>query len=168
MSTSNALRKSEPEVEPQANPITAFWVRCQARAYLWAACEYGLHEAVDDLQFSAEKTGLVAAIGQDHVQLLMSAGFKPYRPTKPDHVPACDICGSSPCMNRSFCRLCRQIDRKNQPVAPSNAPERGLAASTIAAFCHVVRQNDPALLRTWLAGRTRDERNTFRKMLAAK
>lgn len=163
-----ALRKLEPAFEPQVNPITAFWVRCQARAYLWAACEYGLHEAVDDLQLSAKKNGLVDAIGQDHVQLLMSAGFRPYRITEPEQVPACDICGLSPCMSRSFCRLCRQIDRKNPPAAVPTQEKRGIPASVIEAFRYVVWQNDPHQLRAWLARRTRDERKAFKKMLTTK
>jgi hypothetical protein len=48
---------------------------CEARAYLWAACEFDLHEAVDVLQADAVASGLVAEIGQDAVQAIMAEAF---------------------------------------------------------------------------------------------
>jgi hypothetical protein len=41
--------------------------------------EIDLHEAVDVLQLDAEVSGLVAEIGQDQVQQIMSDAFAPYR-----------------------------------------------------------------------------------------
>jgi hypothetical protein len=38
-----------------------------------------LHQAVDDLQAHAVASGLVAAIGQDAVQWIMSEAFRPHR-----------------------------------------------------------------------------------------
>ena len=49
--------------------------RAEARAILWAACEFGLHEAVDILQTAALTSGLVAQIGQDQVQRILSEAF---------------------------------------------------------------------------------------------
>jgi hypothetical protein len=46
-----------------------------ARAYLWAACEFDLHQAVDKLQHDAVASGLVAEIGQDAVQAIMAEAF---------------------------------------------------------------------------------------------
>jgi hypothetical protein len=53
----------------------AFEARCWARARLWWEHVYTLHESVDVLQRDAERSGLVAEIGQDEVQRIMSAAF---------------------------------------------------------------------------------------------
>ena len=58
-----------------AVPIQVFTERCDARALLWAACQIDLHTAVDVLQHSAERTGLVDEFGQDHVQRVMADAF---------------------------------------------------------------------------------------------
>ena len=55
--------------------IDAFRARCEARAWLVAAGEMSLHEAVDELQASAVASGIVDAIGQDYVQAIMSTAF---------------------------------------------------------------------------------------------
>jgi hypothetical protein len=73
---SNALRTEEL---PGIDPIVAFAACCDARAYLWSICEYDLHEAVDELQHNAVTAGLVAAIGQDAVQQMMSGAFLKYQ-----------------------------------------------------------------------------------------
>jgi hypothetical protein len=67
-------------VAPEIDLIAAFEARCEARAQLWSVGEIvDLDEAVDVLQDSAEKTGLVAAIGQDEVQAIMTKAFRPVR-----------------------------------------------------------------------------------------
>lgn len=57
------------------DPVEVFCERAEARAMLWAAGEYTLHEAVDVLQADAVRTGLVALIGQDAVQAIMAEAF---------------------------------------------------------------------------------------------
>jgi hypothetical protein len=52
-----------------------FTARCEARARLWANGDLDLHQAVDVLQAAAVTTGLVAAIGQDAAQKIMSKAF---------------------------------------------------------------------------------------------
>jgi hypothetical protein len=59
----------------RVDALKAFEQRCWARAHLWAAGEFDLHEAVDVLQRDAERDGLVEAIGQDAVQRIMYDGF---------------------------------------------------------------------------------------------
>lgn len=59
--------------------IDVFAARCEARALLWATWQIDLHTAVDVLQDSAEHTGLVGSIGQDHVQAIMSDAFSGWR-----------------------------------------------------------------------------------------
>jgi hypothetical protein len=61
------------------DPAEAFRARAEARAMLWHAGEYALHEAVDGLQADAEASGLVDHIGQDEVQRIIAAAFWPYR-----------------------------------------------------------------------------------------
>jgi hypothetical protein len=62
--------------EIRLNPLKIFELRCWARAYLWAACEFDLNEAVDVLQADAERDGLVNELGQDRVQQILSAAFE--------------------------------------------------------------------------------------------
>ena len=69
-----SLRASPP------TPSEIFRLRAEARATLWAAGELDLHEAVDPLQHDAVESGLVASIGQDAVQAIMSAAFARVRP----------------------------------------------------------------------------------------
>lgn len=66
------------------NPVTTlievFALRCWARARLYAEGELELHDAVDELQASAETSGLVDAHGQDAVQAVMADAFREVRP----------------------------------------------------------------------------------------
>lgn len=65
-----------------ANPVPAvdiFRERCEARAILVEACLYDLQDAVDGLQADAERTGLIADIGQDAVQRMMADAFAKVR-----------------------------------------------------------------------------------------
>jgi hypothetical protein len=61
------------------DPIEVFRARCEARAHLYGAGILDLHEALDLLHVDAVKTGLVAAIGQDRVQEIMTGAFGPIR-----------------------------------------------------------------------------------------
>jgi hypothetical protein len=63
--------------KPAARPSTReiFVARSEARALLWQAGELDLHEAVDALQGSAVASGLIAEIGQDAVQEIISKTF---------------------------------------------------------------------------------------------
>ena len=72
------------------DPVEVFRARCEARALLWRANEFGLHEAVDKLRHDAERGGLVERIGQDRVQAIMAAAFHTVRDTvaaDPEMVP---------------------------------------------------------------------------------
>lgn len=60
---------------PRPSPLEVFALRCWARAYLYAAGELSLHEAVDAFQEYAAESGLVLQIGQDAVQAIMAAEF---------------------------------------------------------------------------------------------
>jgi hypothetical protein len=127
-------------------PITkedVFRERCEARAILYAACEYDLHEAVDVLQADAERSGLIAEIGQDAVQTIMATAFRAVRDTQepPTKVPE-DI---------------REVEN-----------DQHVATSTIQAVEYLIKQNDPKRLGAWLAKHTRVERSAIKKYLGAK
>ena len=77
-----AARKIEPESAKPAtrpSPLAVFTARCEARALLWQACEFDLHDAVDALQAAAVRDGLVADLGQDRVQLILRDAFHAVR-----------------------------------------------------------------------------------------
>jgi hypothetical protein len=59
----------------QISKLQVFLARAEARALLWQIGEYELHDAVDELQLAAEKSGLVADLGQDAVQTIISMAF---------------------------------------------------------------------------------------------
>jgi hypothetical protein len=66
--------------ERRIDELEVFIERASTRAYLWSIGEYeSLPEAVDQLQYDAERDGLIERIGQDCVQLIMSNAFEQYR-----------------------------------------------------------------------------------------
>jgi hypothetical protein len=70
-----------PAILPAQAPdqIEVFIERCEARALLFINGAFELHDAVDELQAAAERTGLVDRIGQDQVQAMMGAAFAAVR-----------------------------------------------------------------------------------------
>jgi hypothetical protein len=58
-----------------ADPFEVFEARGWARAWLFGAGEFSLHEAIDSLQEAAVATGLVELIGQDRVQEILANNF---------------------------------------------------------------------------------------------
>jgi hypothetical protein len=69
---SATIAASNPAKAPE---LAIFRARCEARAILYAALEFDLHEAVDVLQADALASGLVDEIGQDAVQAIISEAF---------------------------------------------------------------------------------------------
>jgi hypothetical protein len=132
--------------ELRVDPLDAFKLRAEARAYLWVAGEYDLHEAVDVLQATAVRDGLVDRIGQDAVQEILAAAFAPAPDDLcvDDEIAAkqCETCGMAPCISPSFCRECRFADSKL-----------------------LLQQGDPERLRTWLARQSFDEAAELRQRL---
>ena len=67
----------------RVDTVAAFTACCEARAALYAVGELSLHDAFDTLQEWAERDELVAAIGQDEVQRIMSEAFAKVRDDLP-------------------------------------------------------------------------------------
>ena len=71
--TPSAPKRAYPAARP--SPLAVFTARAEARALLWRCLEFNLHEAVDVLQHAAERDGLIATLGQDAVQEIISKAF---------------------------------------------------------------------------------------------
>jgi len=175
------------EIEAAAarpDPIAIFIARAQARAILWACGELDLHAAVDQLQADAERSGLIAELGQDGVQRLLADAFAPH----------CDVLASSEDQNEeisaaepvagddTFAAVCRAADEKQwrQPRDERLDRLRALLAddvgldrawrelntrapgdvptATLEAAEYLMREKDPARMRAWLAQHTAPER----------
>jgi hypothetical protein len=107
----------------------------------------------------------------------------------PGQVATCQVCGSTPCASRGFCRACIEQDRiavrgrkpdhdlpKNWDRMPFGAlwealndPRRHpIPKSIIDAFEYLVKQRDGDRLRAFLAERTPEERRALKKLLDEK
>jgi hypothetical protein len=71
--TPSARKRAYPAARP--SPLAVFTARAEARALLWRCLEFNLHEAVDVLQHANERDGLIATLGQDAVQEIISKAF---------------------------------------------------------------------------------------------
>jgi len=71
--TAAARKRADPAARSSA--LAVFIARAEARALLWQAGEFDLHQAVDELQAVAERGRLVTLLGQDAVQEIMSKAF---------------------------------------------------------------------------------------------
>jgi hypothetical protein len=60
----------------KATALNIFWARCEARAHLYAVDELDLHAAVDGLQEYADQHGVVAELGQDATQAILTEAFR--------------------------------------------------------------------------------------------
>ena len=61
-----------------ADPLDVLIVRSQVHAYLVSVCAADLHDSVDTLQQYAIDSGLIETLGQDRIQELLSAAFRPF------------------------------------------------------------------------------------------
>ena len=175
-----------PEADIRADPVEVFGLRCNARARLYATGEIDLQTAVDELQQSAELNGLVAKIGQDAIQQIISTAFGAFA-EKPVPVPDDQYEG----LDSTFAAACRAADEKQRrkPVdarteraralmdddvlierawrelskrEPGDVPEVTLKAAEYLAF----QQDDLQRLKDWLAPRSHDEVAAIRKHLS--
>ena len=71
--TPSARKRAYPAARP--SPLAVFTARAEARALLWQAGEFDLHNAVDALQAAAVRDGVIATLGQDAVQEIISKAF---------------------------------------------------------------------------------------------
>jgi|SoiMethySBSTD1v2_1073268.scaffolds.fasta_scaffold815054_2 hypothetical protein len=125
-----------------------FRERAEARALLYEACVYDLHEAVDVLQQAAEDNGLIAAFGQDLVQVVMASAFH----------------GTVRSISIEVETLIDQRSHASgEDVDDDDEDDERLATSTVQAVEYLIQQNDPKRLCAWLAKHTQSERLAIKR-----
>jgi len=119
------VRKPVVVGEARADPVEVFRLRCASRAKLWHTGQIDLHSAVDELQHSAEASGLIDAMGQDAVEGLMVQAFAPLRDDLPraekKKPPADDEYDG---LSSTLAELCREADEKQRCKLPDPRLER--------------------------------------------
>lgn len=75
-STIAAAIRDPDNADGWPSPLAIFRLRAQARAYLCNACMMTLIDAVDVLQYDAERSGLINVLGQDGVQKILAREFE--------------------------------------------------------------------------------------------
>lgn len=172
--------------QTRPDPLAVFIARAEARALLWQAGEYDLHEAVDELQAAAERDGLVAELGQDAIQAILAAAFKDptaslrstaeeaweapsWREAAVDYHKDRD--GQASVVRYDAAELERLRALMDEDVSLDAAyaalsKPSGVAESTLKAAEHLLRhERDPKRLRAWLEGRSLSERAAIQKHL---
>jgi hypothetical protein len=128
--------------------LDVFRERCEARAILVGIGALDLHTSVDALQDAAGASGLVIELGQDAVQVIMAAAFA--------NMPRAGQ------LEDAIAELAEGLEK------PMPRPRAVVARSTINAAKYLIKQNDPARFKTWLARHSRAERNAIKQHLKAK
>lgn len=131
-----------PRPAPNPTALDVFLARAKARAAEWSTGQIALHDAVDDVQRTAEAYGLIAELGQNRVQELMVEAFAPLRDDLGQEDSSGDYDGLSP----TFARACRKADaeRARWPVEQPRAPQAPEA--TVEALLLSLRERGLAAL----------------------
>ena len=121
----NAPVRKPVVVGEARDPVEVFRLRCASRAKLWHTGQIDLHSGVDELQHSAEASGLIDAIGQDAVQGLMVEAFAPLRDDLPRAEKKKPSAGDEyDGLSSTFAKLCREADEKQRRTLPDPRLER--------------------------------------------
>jgi hypothetical protein len=164
------VRKPVVGGEARADPVEVFRLRCASRAKLWHTGQIDLHTTVDELQHSAEASGLIDPVGQDAAQGLMVEAFAPLRDDLPRAEKKKPSAGDEyDGLSSTFAKLCREADEKQRRKLPDprlerlrrlmaddvtlerawheiNHPTDRAAASTIEALMFALRERGTAAL----------------------
>jgi hypothetical protein len=132
----------------RADPLKVFIARAEARAILWAACEFDLHQVVDELQAAAGRSGLVVELGQDEVQAIMAQAFGAVRD---------DI---SDAEDQDFSQ-----DEERPEISDCWLADSFRDACLKADAEHLARVGDAGRIRAWMAERSPRERVQIRECL---
>jgi hypothetical protein len=135
----------QPPRAASVDLMAVFKERCWARARLFAEGELELHDAVDELQSSAVRTGLIAAIGQDAVQTMMADAFGTVRERTNELATA------------SAWELGEAYDDHRRVLDPS----------TVNELDRLIEQGVPARFRKWMAFLTVAERMAVQELVRA-
>jgi hypothetical protein len=161
------------EAAPLGN-VEDFLEVCDQQAWFYAEGWISLHTAVDNLQYLAERWGLVDELGQDAVQAIIAepsaivrseAGDEPseYR-SAADIVRGWELADPRDCWKHTGetppPEIVRNSDVSGKPAntrRPYSTPD-----STISAFFFVARQDDADRLARWLADHSADKAELFK------
>ena len=164
----NAPVRKPVVVGEARDPVEVFRLRCASRAKLWHTGQIDLHSGVDELQHSAEASGLIDAIGQDAVQGLMVEAFAPLRDdlrrAEKKKPPTDDEYDG---LSSTFAKLCREADPRLERLRrlmdddlsiertrhEINHPTDRAAASTVEALMFSLRDGIHALTAPATLGR---------------
>jgi hypothetical protein len=158
-----------------ADAKEVFCELCETRAFLWAHYQIELQDAVDELQAIAMRTGLVAALGQDAVQALMSEPFALVRASLDEEEPleAANALEYD-LMEYDLEAIARRVQRweladprdawrhtgepqPNTSIAPKSIPRPYRTPDTVVdAFKYVMSLGDADYLARWLASHPAD------------
>jgi hypothetical protein len=150
----------------KVSPLDALIARAEARAILWREGKIDLHTAVDELWASA--SDLIAELGADKVQQLLTNAFAPVRDdlvsdrndVDSDQKRGDDFDDDYEGLTSTFAKACREADqraRARQAQQRARPKEPHAAESTLKAAEYLVQQRDPKRLRAWLAKHTPEE-----------
>lgn len=161
-----------------------FAALCASRSQMLVDGDLLVCEAVDELQAVAERTGLIAAIGQDAVQDIMGEAIAmAHLAPEPD---ADALAGLDEALEIEIAlrtaetvrdwELSDARDRwrhtgERRPIIRTGQPRRepyASPASTIAAFWHVQRNESPGYLARWLANHPADAPALYRLWKASR
>ena len=102
-----------------------------------------------------------------------------------EQVATCQVCGCSPCLSTSFCKICNEQDQTAARRRPAdnlppkwdqmsvgalwerlNDPRRHpVPKSIVDTFKHLIKLGDPERLKAWLAQRAPAERRALRELI---
>jgi hypothetical protein len=162
----------------KVDPLKVLVARAEARAMLWAAGEFDLHAAVDELWAAAVRDGLVDRLGPDEVQRILAEAFAPERddlqwsqpetiePEPDDNLEPADDDYAG--LGNSFAKLCRTADEKQARKHVEVKKPRGVPIPTLQAAEFLIRQGDFDRFRRWLSCRGDAERAAIEKYLEDK
>jgi hypothetical protein len=164
--------------------VEVFTLRAEALARLYADSEIDLRTAVDELQQSLEVNGLIAAIGQDAVQAIMSEAFAAARDDLPDAEVQEEFAEAD-----TFAQMCRKADEKQRRKLRDPRIERARALMgddislerayaelnkrtpgdvsepTLRTAEYLAQQNGLQQMKDWLMLRSPEDRAAIQKHL---
>lgn len=166
MAGENGVPRVSAFVQPAsrlADPLEVFIARCDARAWLFDAAGFDLHEAVDVLQEAAVATGLVDRLGQDEVQRIIAEAFAPPEPCTDEPRDRTEEKVDDQCtrFSSTFADACKIADVEYAQMHQQKVVARwfrlGVSISTLRAACYLINQSLPDRLGLWLAKHTKQE-----------
>jgi hypothetical protein len=142
--------------------VEVFSLRCEVRAFLVAEGEIDLHKAVDGLQASGVRLGLLEEIGQDAVQAIMAKTFAEARAVLPE-VDFAEHAWAAPGWREAAVAYHKERGTRVAVVeiSPPGPSRPRVAASIIQAAEYLIKEGEYEPLRAYVARHSAKERNAI-------